>query len=223
MVTSDSSARLPDTQDCGSKLGMRPQCGANVVDRTGHRYGRLVVFRREGSRGTAATWLCQCDCGNTHLATSNALRDDYTTSCGCARKTGKGSRPIYRCSHPPGAAARKYVRKQYRYSAKKKGLDWALTDEQFFALIEQPCHYCGSPPQRIAKVSRNGEYICNGVDRLDNAAGYTAENCVPCCRICNHAKATMTVAEFYAWLADVCAHLSKRGWSPDRVFEPKQH
>ena len=38
-----------------------------VVDRTGQRYGKLVVIRRNGSSpgpSPNALWLCKCDCGN---------------------------------------------------------------------------------------------------------------------------------------------------------------
>ena len=178
----------------------------NLIDRTGQRYGRLVVISREGSRGTSATWLCRCDCGNMHIAASNSLRGGYTKSCGCSRRTGKGSRSHYRCHLPPGESARNYVRKQYHVSAKKRGLAWELTDKQFFLMLTQPCHYCGSPPRKTRKVSRNGQYKCNGVDRLDNTRGYTDDNTVPCCHICNHAKCTMSVGEFYTWVTEVFAH-----------------
>jgi hypothetical protein len=57
----------------------------------GQRFGRLVVIERAGSRAYGefqrhALWLCQCDCGNTHITTSRNLLSGGTRSCGCLRK-----------------------------------------------------------------------------------------------------------------------------------------
>jgi hypothetical protein len=41
-----------------------------------------------------------------------------------------------------------------------------------------------------------GVYLFNGIDRLDNAEGYTKENCVPCCAEVNFAKGTMNQKDF---------------------------
>lgn len=43
----------------------------------------------------------------------------------------------------------------------------------------------------------HGHYEYNGVDRLDNALGYTRENCVPACRPCNAAKNAISKAAIY--------------------------
>ena len=37
----------------------------------------------------------------------------------------------------------------------------------------------------------------NGIDRIDSNIGYTVNNCVPCCTICNHMKNDLTTDEFY--------------------------
>jgi hypothetical protein len=39
----------------------------------------------------------------------------------------------------------------------------------------------------------------NGIDRADNALGYTVENSVSCCKICNIAKRDLTIEEFIFW------------------------
>lgn len=56
-----------------------------VKDETGHRHGRLVVLHRayRPGRSDAAYWLCQCDCGNTKVASGSNLRHDQVRSCGC--------------------------------------------------------------------------------------------------------------------------------------------
>ena len=80
-----------------------------IVDITGHQYNRLTVLRYHGiveqgsKRSKRAAWVCECECGNIIIATSNALRKDNTTSCGCYKtevvrrpKThGRSRSPVY--------------------------------------------------------------------------------------------------------------------------------
>ena len=40
----------------------------------------------------------------------------------------------------------------------------------------------------------------NGIDRIDNNIGYTKENSVPCCEICNKAKRDMSYNDFINYL-----------------------
>jgi len=59
-----------------------------AIDLTGRRFGRLLVLERAGERFTAGgskrkLWKCQCDCGNTTVATTQDLRKGDTRSCGC--------------------------------------------------------------------------------------------------------------------------------------------
>lgn len=195
----------------------KPKGGLNIVDRTGERYGRLLVISRYGSRGTAATWLCRCDCGREHVAVSNALRSGYTKSCGCSRRTGKNSRPLYRSAHEPGHSAKRTLLKQYRGAARKRGHEWVITDDQFFELTQRPCHYCGVEPSHIKAPSRNGFYKYNGVDRKDNARGYTPDNVVSCCATCNHAKHVMSYEAFKSWIARL-VEFAARSWVESCTF-----
>lgn len=41
-----------------------------------------------------------------------------------------------------------------------------------------------------------GDYLYNGIDRFDNNIHYILSNCVPCCKICNRMKHTMTAQEW---------------------------
>jgi hypothetical protein len=68
--------------------------------------------------------------------------------------------------------------KQYIKSAIGRNYIIELQFEDFQELVKQKCHYCD--------YIKNGE--ANGVDRVDNSKGYTKENCVACCEICNRIK-----------------------------------
>jgi hypothetical protein len=178
--------------------------GNNLVDRTGKRYGRLVVIGRHGSIGKTTLWDCLCDCGKQTVVRADHLRSGDTESCGCKRQSPHQG---YRCHLLPGVAAQRTIVKNYRLSAKYRGLLMELTDQDVFALIAMPCFYCGSPPERIRKVSRNGSVSFNGIDRIDNSQGYTIDNTVPCCHTCNHAKCNMSQADFIAWIKRAAANL----------------
>lgn len=95
-------------------------------------------------------------------------------------------------------------------SARKRGLEYTLTREEFIKLTSSNCFYCGSEPKNICKslsskgkYGNNGDYIYNGIDRIDQNKGYIIENCVPCCKTCNWAKGEKTLEEFMIWIKNI--------------------
>ena len=70
--------------------GKRTDCGCKTIrfyDLTGKRFGSLVAETKELPTGDGKTrWKCVCDCGNTCVATSYALRKGKVKSCGCGRR-----------------------------------------------------------------------------------------------------------------------------------------
>jgi len=59
-----------------------------------------------------------------------------------------------------------------------RGKNWELSLEDFCKLLEMPCDYCHNQ-----LGSKDGYSSC--LDRIDNNGGYTIDNVVPCCYICN--------------------------------------
>ena len=104
------------------------------------------------------------------------------------------------------------MRTSYRKSARKRGLVWELTDEDFERLTALDCFYCGQPPSAVQKPNRStyegGDFVHNGLDRMDSKLGYTPENVLPCCTTCNYAKSDMPFDDFMAWIA----RLTERMW-----------
>lgn len=91
--------------------------------------------------------------------------------------------------------------KKYEAHARYRSLTWELSKEQFNELTTHDCYYCGKEPSQIVNLKGcNGEYVYNGIDRVDNTKGYIFENCVSCCGTCNKAKMSMTEEEFYWWV-----------------------
>lgn len=74
-----------------------------LIDLSGTRFGRLVVVRREGTKGKKATWLCLCDCGKEHIVLVSGLKNGHTQSCGCLKieSDAKGSRFKHGQSNSP--------------------------------------------------------------------------------------------------------------------------
>ena len=65
--------------------------GRSIIDKTGKRYGRLVVLGPSENRYKIKsgkrfyTWLCKCDCGKLIITSGNNLQQKKVRSCGCWR------------------------------------------------------------------------------------------------------------------------------------------
>ena len=174
---------------------------SKVFDLTGQRFGRLVAIRLDGKSKSGLTiWLCKCDCGNKARVVAADLRRGKQQSCGCLRSE-KAAERLRARKLPEGEAAFNSLFYDYRYNAKVRGLSFDLSREEFREMIRRPCVYCGSPPINVyTKHNCAGSLLYNGVDRVDNDAGYSVANCVPCCRFCNYAKGGGTKDDFLAWI-----------------------
>jgi hypothetical protein len=203
---------MADKASNAPATGMIPPKNGNrfpFIDRTGQRFGRLMVIAFAGREPRLGRrWLCLCDCGKEKIVSWNGLsRDQHgTRSCGCLaeewRKTGK------RPSKPSGVAAFNALLGQYQRSARARGYVFALTKEEFRAVVEAPCTYCGECCNLAMSVGAgaSGEYRYTGIDRIDNALGYVSGNVCSCCKQCNIAKGTLSREEFLRWAEYAYAH-----------------
>ena len=168
-----------------------------LIDLTGKRLGRWTVLRRgENSSDGKVRWECRCECGESRLVERSSLRSGDSQSCGCLQREIQSKRQ----QGIPGAASRSYVLHQYKASAKNRHLSWTLTEQEFDALTQGSCVYCGIAPSTVCRRSHYGDFIYNGIDRIDNALGYTILNVAPCCFVCNQAKHDMPEEAFRAWI-----------------------
>lgn len=179
--------------------------------KVGDIYGRLTIIGIYHDRRIMLK--CQCTCGTLFRAQARHVVSGATTSCGCfAAEQSKNRNSILR-RKPLGWASFVNLYCLYRCDAKKRGLIFDLNKDQFKKLTESNCHYCGAPPAQ-KHCAGYGAYRCNGVDRINNNEGYTAENTVPCCYFCNRAKGTRSIKEFKAWLLNT-AKFVLLGQKPD--------
>lgn len=190
----------------------------NHSENLGKKFGRLTVLEVI-LKGKYYYYNCLCDCGNPTSVTSFSVINGKQVSCGCYRieqtkKAISGKPNINR--KDDGTPSFRYLLWTYKRNAKKRGIEFSLTDEQFKEITKRNCKYCNQPPTRPVKYSmhkRNKElynydnaYLHNGIDRKDNNKGYTLDNSVPCCRTCNVAKGTQTIEEFKQWIERAYKH-----------------
>lgn len=161
----------------------------------GNVYGRLTVLseRRTGKgRGFISLCHCQCTCGKVLDVQYGNLQQGFSQSCGCLHQEIR--------SRPEGESMRDDILAGYKRGAKSRDLLWDLSDTQATNLFNGLCYYCGTPPLRLHRHGRcNGGYLFNGIDRQNNALGYTIANSVPACARCNMMKRCLSVGAFSDW------------------------
>ena len=183
----------------------------NMVGKT---YGRWYILSQEGSYCT-----CACSCGNLEQkkVDSYLIRQGESSSCGCLRK--ENSKKLltgnkFGCKNK-GEAGFNRVVLQYKNNAKRRNLNFTLTNEQCKAIFEEACYYCGSMPEKAAFSSpenmtkegmEHSKFIYNGIDRLNSDAGYSLENSVSCCSFCNWMKREYEVDIFINKVKKIYEH-----------------
>lgn len=194
----------------------------NFVDKSGTRKGRLAILRVDPERTTKKSvyYVCECDCGTVKSIHSSNLRPKgKSVSCGCYRleRVRQDREPQYERRLTAEERGKHLVRENYIKRARNAEMEFSLNDDQFYALIAANCEYCNDGPSNffhLTKKKRSHEYVFslryNGIDRQDNAAGYTPENCVSCCMVCNYMKHTMSAGEFKARTLRIVAHWASK-------------
>jgi hypothetical protein len=190
---------------CPAIIKSRDLLRSSGWDETGKTYGRLTVISRAGTQKKKAMWLCRCECGNEKIVPGIRLRNGDTRSCGCLQ--------IENRSLPHGEAAFRRILQAYKRKAKYRGLKWNLSEEFFRGLTSGACYYCGMVPKQSARhagcLCVNGDYLYNGIDRLDSSKGYSPENTVSCCGLCNRMKSDMSQMEFMDHIRSIYKYLGQ--------------
>ncbi len=178
----------------------------------GQKFNRLKAIKRTKKTAKGSYyWLCICDCGNTTEVPISFITKGIVKSCGCLQREVVGKLGG-RNRKPPGEADRNSLYRKYQAKSKQRSLPFSLTVEEFTKLTSSSCYFCGIEPKQISKRAKavyNGDYVHNGIDRLDNNVGYVFENCVTACKVCNFAKNTLTIDEFNEWLDRIVSFREK--------------
>jgi hypothetical protein len=181
----------------------------------GQKFGRLTVIAFEGIKNfwkdrRESYWKVKCDCGKEKILRISNLR--HTQSCGCLlnefRKNILPRQTSIRNSKPHGESAKHCCYKNYVYRSQKKNIEFEFTKKEFLELTQKNCYYCGRKPRTTIKTkvgtrTRNGSFTYNGLDRIDSNKGYSKQNTITCCEICNKAKRDMSQDDFLEWIHDL--------------------
>ncbi len=167
--------------------------GGLIKDLTGKTFGRLQVLAFSHTAKGFSYWLCECVCKTKRNIRALNLVQGITKSCGCYNKEQQK-----KSCCKPGSAFRE-VLYMYVYAARKRGIEFVLSSDEFLLLTQKPCYFCDRAPFR-ARITRSKQvFVYNGVDRINNDEGYTTTNSVSCCRQCNVAKMDFSAPDFISW------------------------
>lgn len=166
-------------------------CGClSEADLTNKKYERLLFISKENGK-----WKAICNCGN--IKYYFAKQFGKAKSCGCLIPK-KEKRLIIQRRKSDGF---NFLRK--RYNIYKDG---DISFEKFYELSQLDCAYCGSKPSNFCKSFNKinpVHFYYSGLDRVNNDIGHYLNNVVPCCIICNRAKADRTLMDFFIWTKNV--------------------
>lgn len=173
----------------------------------GEVYGRWVVLDILPKRRNNA--LVQCACGTISYVPTNALRSGRSSQCIICRRKYVLPKPAEKSVGDK--LARNEVWHQYRKSARERGYVFELTKDVFFKKIIEPCFYCGDEGNNKRLSNRRKEwetpFYYTGLDRVDSKKGYTEDNVVPCCIVCNRMKRDLSHQEFLLHLKNIISHI----------------
>ena len=197
-------------------------------DLTGKKINDLLVLKfleyRErpnlckGKIVRDAIWECKCVCGKIIQVPQCRItvKKHSLQSCGCSLEKYREqlrNNCISINTKPKGVASFNLLYYSYKKRAQTKKLPFSLSRKQFLELTKKTCFYCGIPPLQSVLTTRqrraNGDYLYNGIDRIDSKKGYTLSNCVTCCSICNKAKRDIPFDEFILWVNRLSSYSQK--------------
>ena len=161
----------------------------------GQLFGKLEVkevLPSEGS-GSHVKLRCLCHYCNKEKVMS-AVNIKRRNSCGCQQNNSSEWKQVgpknMPWQLPKGEAAKRNLEVQYKKGAKKRNIEYNLTTEEFAELVAGQCVYCGDSLTNTKKGQgkTSGDFKYTGIDRVDSSKGYTKENSVSCCWMCNNMK-----------------------------------
>jgi len=203
-----------------------------MIDRTGERFGRLVITRFiRVDKNWNYIWECKCDCGNIINVRYNNLLNGSTKSCGCLKRERTIERSI---KHGLSGGQGNYTR-LYRI--------WLNMRRRCNNRRDQDYPYYGGRGIKVCKewdnyaafhdwAMKNGYADHLTLERINNNGDYCPENCRWATRkeqarntrqnhfITFNGK-TMTIAEWAEYLgvsSTVLRTRLYRGWSIERAL-----
>lgn len=150
----------------------------------GKTFGVLTVNSFNSLQGRRKYYNCTCNrCGNTSIVRGDHLYNSNPQSCTHCYYSLLGTKTKERYQKQRGLIGEEYeidkkarnTLLKFKNGASARNFEFSISDNDAIKLLMEPCYYCG-------------ESISYGLDRIDSTKGYTYDNVVPCCGICNIMK-----------------------------------
>lgn len=204
-------------------------------DLAGERYGRWLVLSFSHQKNRASYWLCRCDCGTERTVIGTTLINGSSLGCGCTRMANmrKGRR-----TH--GATGTKRRHPEYNIWRNMRGrchnpkyLDYPRYGGRGITVCDE---WMNDFSRFIFDMGPRPS-LKHSIERLDNDAGYSKENCIWATNTvqANNKRNTifLILDGEQISLPDACRKLSisydmvkcrrLSGWPRERWFEPPRH
>lgn len=180
-----------------------------VINLIGRQFGKLtVIMRASSNRSGQATWLCNCDCGNEKVYSSDHLtrKTNPVKSCGCLLKGRKGK------EHPSWSGIGdmsgnwwyNHVERERKQGIRNK-VPVTITKEyawELFLKQNKQCALSGLP----LVISGNSSTNTASIDRIDSSRGYEEGNIQWVHKHVNFMKRTYTQDYFIF----ICSLIAKK-------------
>lgn len=164
----------------------------------GKKFEGLLVLNYVGKVKKQNIYQCRCICGKEKNYHAKNLEQGRSRSCGCLKN--KLSRVRERIGVSIEKRCSNSVFNSYKKWAKVKKVPFCLSEVQIQEIIFNNCHYCNVVPSNLfsATYSDNSvrEINYSGIDEKIRGIGYTKENSLPCCWVCNKMKGALQYDQF---------------------------
>lgn len=157
------------------------------MDYTNKKYGKITLrgYARAGGRGVGSYYWGECECGNKKQYLARFVAYGKIKSCGKCKDYRKLTRERISKNNANRAKMAKATGR-----ALKEGVDWSLSPQQYYVVIQQLCMVCGEEDNINA-------------ERYDIAKGYTIDNCYPECKRCRQRRGKDNLVDYIAYCTDM--------------------
>lgn len=137
------------------------------IDLTGNKYGRLMVIQRARLKSRRTMWECKCECGNTVVVSADHLKNGHTKSCGCYRRDVSAKHNM--CEHE--------LYPTWNNMMQRCNNPKHIAYERYGGAGIKVCDEWKDITAFINWANESGYDRSLTLDRIDNAKGYSPENC----------------------------------------------
>ena len=221
-----SSRRVKETRGCKFCYQKQPLRWERYKYHPGDFIGDYELIECTGRQ--EGKWLARCTkCGQEQVIRICNAKKRISSGCSyCNSHTGqrmpqntknKYIKPVLYTLDE--RSYKNYKKKFENYNSRetRKYKEFNLSLEEWTQLIHGDCYYCGAPPtldnfwNKIGNQRKTSpeNFSMNGIDRIDSSKGYTFDNCVPCCKMCNTMKHDFNTDDWYRQMRKILNHVNK--------------